>query len=262
MFTKRTNDAHSVNFREAYEELMKVYPFTLENLPNEIWQNIEGYDGIYQVSTYGRVKSFCVGKAKVLKPGIRRNGYLFMRLFKDGKINYHSVHRLVAIAFLPAVVGKEQVNHRDGVKFNNCVENLEWVNNSENQRHAYAIGIKSTGEDNTLAKLKNADVIYIRENPDGLTCKELASVFGVGQATIGDVQLGKYYKNVGGKIRKSLRRRLTTEQRDEIKRLYQKGVAGSGIRTLGKMFGCNPTTILKIVNEKIKSRKSNPSGNR
>lgn len=101
----------------------------------EIWKNIVGYEGLYEVSTSGRVRSLKFGKTKVLKPAKEGNGYLIVSLCKDGEKKMFSVHRLVAKAFIPNPMHKPHVNHRNEVKTDNRVENLEWMTHKENQNY-------------------------------------------------------------------------------------------------------------------------------
>lgn len=110
----------------------------------EIWKDIAGYDGKYQVSNYGNVRSFSKWKnGGFLKPGIGTTGYLFVNLVQDGRktTNTKVIHRLVANAFLPNSDGLAEVNHIDGNKQNNNVDNLEWVSRHENIRHAIEHGL-------------------------------------------------------------------------------------------------------------------------
>lgn len=101
----------------------------------EIWQDIEGYKGLYQVSDLGQVKSFCNGKERVLSAGKTKHGYLTVSLWKDGKKKVCYVHRLVAHAFLPNPDGLTEVNHIDECKTNNVVSNLEWCSHKYNMNH-------------------------------------------------------------------------------------------------------------------------------
>ena len=101
----------------------------------EIWKDIEGFEGLYQVSNLGKVKSLNFNhtkKEKILKLQSGKYGYLLVSLCKEGKGKTYQVHRLVAQAFIPNLENKPQVNHKDEDKTNNKVENLEWVTSKEN----------------------------------------------------------------------------------------------------------------------------------
>ena len=98
----------------------------------EKWKQIAGYEGLYEVSNLGRVRSLWFGKTRVLKPGKLRNGYLFVTLCKDGKRKHLLVHRLVAGAFVPNPRNLETVNHKDEDKTNNAASNIEWLSRADN----------------------------------------------------------------------------------------------------------------------------------
>jgi hypothetical protein len=101
----------------------------------EEWRDIPGYERLYQVSNMGRVKS--LRNNIILKPGKYPNGYLFAPLKVNQKQHNKMIHRLVANAFLSNPDQKQEVNHKDGNKQNNIVDNLEWVTRQENIRHAF-----------------------------------------------------------------------------------------------------------------------------
>lgn len=98
-----------------------------ENFNKEEWRDVDGYDGIYQVSDLGRVRSKKYGDWRVLRPGKNGGGYLFVNLCKDNNVKKCRVHRLVAQAFIPnSDETKTQINHKNEIKSDNRVSNLEW----------------------------------------------------------------------------------------------------------------------------------------
>ena len=101
-------------------------------MTEEIWCPIKGFEGQYQVSDQGRVKSLKFGKERILKPIRDKDGYLLVNLCKNGEIKQCLVHRLVAQAFIPNPNNLPQVNHRDEDKTNNSVQNLEWCDQKYN----------------------------------------------------------------------------------------------------------------------------------
>ena len=106
----------------------------------EIWKDIEGFEGLYQVSNMGRVKSLGNGKSnnskeRILKPGKNSNGYLHVILYKDGIKKDCTVHQLVGNAFLSNPQSYKELNHRDEDKTNNCANNLEWCSKSYNNNY-------------------------------------------------------------------------------------------------------------------------------
>ena len=102
----------------------------------EIWKDIEGFEGKYQVSTWGRVRSCHHGKTKILTPYKNERGYLKVGLsVGKRKTQKFRVNRLVALAFIPNPYNLPQVNHKDGNKENNSYTNLEWATNEINSKH-------------------------------------------------------------------------------------------------------------------------------
>ena len=102
------------------------------NENKEIWKDIVGYEGLYQVSNLGRVKSLKYGKEKILKPANIGRGYLKVNIWKNGEQNQYLVHRLVGQSFIPNPNNLPEINHRDEDKTNNRVENLEWCDRKYN----------------------------------------------------------------------------------------------------------------------------------
>lgn len=113
---------------------------------NEEWRPLPGFEGLYEVSSKGGVRNIREGRfcKTILKPNIDHTGYSYVSLFNHQKQKCVKVHRAVAEAFIPNPKGKRTVNHIDGNKQNNCVENLEWATHGENHKHAYRIGLKVT----------------------------------------------------------------------------------------------------------------------
>lgn len=114
----------------------------------EKWEPIQGYESLYEVSNLGNVKSLskvrgcCNGGEKILKQQYAKSGYMIVGLCKNGKMKSFNVHKLVAKAFIPNFNNKPQINHIDGNKCNNKVDNLEWCTVSENVKHAYDNNLK------------------------------------------------------------------------------------------------------------------------
>ena len=116
----------------------------------ELWKDIAGYEGLYQVSNMGQVKRLCtkvnaknnstrIKKEKILKKATYSWGYEYVCLSVNVKREKKKVHRLVAETFIPNPNNLPQVNHINGVKNDNRVSNLEWCNNSENMKHMYRL---------------------------------------------------------------------------------------------------------------------------
>ena len=109
----------------------------------EIWKEVKGYEGLYQVSNLGRIKRhFKNGKENILNGKIDKDGYIEVILSKNQNKKYCRLHRLVACAFISNPDDKAEVNHKDRNKRNNDVCNLEWVTPSENVRHTFLTGRK------------------------------------------------------------------------------------------------------------------------
>lgn len=128
----------------------------------EVWKDIKGYEGLYQVSDLGQVRSFPrkgtrTKQIHILKPMLNHKGYLQVNLMKNGKMSSRRIHRLVAEAFILNIERKEQVNHINGIKTDNRAENLEWCTNQENITHSWEKGLRTKkkcyhyGKDNVLS---------------------------------------------------------------------------------------------------------------
>lgn len=148
---------------------------------SEVWKDIPGYEKIYQVSNLGRVKSLNyrrTKKEKLLQFAEYRNNYFFVDLSKNGVTKQIMVHRLVAQAFVPNPKNKTQVNHIDGDKHNNRVENLEWTTARENMNHSrYVLG--NCAENALKKKIKCVETGQIFES-----AHEASRVMKIGRANI------------------------------------------------------------------------------
>ena len=150
----------------------------------------------YKVTNKGDV----IGKTgKTLKSWKTNAGYQQVCLKKYDKKFNRTIHRLVAEAFLCPQPDRKQCNHKDGIKINNNVENLEWVTCSENHSHAFAIGLRShTGEDHNNSKLKNGEVWLIKKliKSKKLYHREIAEMFGVNRRTISGIKIGQRWSHI------------------------------------------------------------------
>ena len=179
---------------------------SLKDLPHEEWRDVVGYEGHYMLSNYGRIKSFYSNKVSkrnlIRKPVFIKDGYIQVA-FSNGKGNDRTcmgAHVAVAQAFIPNSEGKPIVNHEDGNPWNNCVWNLNWTTNGENQKHATKIGTKKIGYENPLAKLTPEQVRYIREHyiprDKEFSLAAFSRKFNVGMSTLKRVVNGQGYRNV------------------------------------------------------------------
>jgi hypothetical protein len=178
-----------------------------------MWKPVVGYEGLYEVSDDGVVRSLAFeikkkvkGVAKIreaveLKQQIHRKGYAKVRLYKQTDWKQFFVHRLVAMMFIPNENNLTQVNHKDGNKLNNCVSNLEWISNTENMRHAYRTGIKVNpcGASASRAKLSEDSVMLaVKLRREGKTYREVARIVGCKLETVQRICSGSAWSSVTG----------------------------------------------------------------
>ena len=155
----------------------------------EVWKDVVGYEQRYQVSNLGRVYSKIT--KKILKQNLHSNGYFTIATKiggRNGKAVCFKVHRLVATAFLPNIENKPLVNHIDGVKTNNNVNNLEWCTAKENTDHAIRTGLLDYSKRSVVKVLNEDQISFIKEKYKPF-CREfgsrsLAKMFGVSKSTI------------------------------------------------------------------------------
>lgn len=175
----------------------------------EIWVDVEGYEGRYQISNFGNVKRMemiflraynkYVKRGELLKLRTEKTGYVRVTLGKNGKQKIYYVHRLVAKHFKEKKEIHTQVNHIDGDKENNHADNVEWCTPSENTKHAYDTGLKvaRTGTNSKLSKLNEEQVMDVKRSykPYKVSMEYLAKKYGVSKQTICCILHRKTYKD-------------------------------------------------------------------
>ena len=176
----------------------------------ETWRAVAGYEGSYEVSDEGRVRSWVrvvasrfgrtrKPRGKELKPYFDRDGYSVARLSVNGNWRLLKVHHLVAEAFIGLRPVGLQINHKNGMRDDNHPRNLEWVTASQNTQHSYRVlGRKPPcGEEHYNAKLTVAsvDVIRSRYESGSVTQRELAEEYGVRRSNIGHIIRGNTWKH-------------------------------------------------------------------
>ena len=155
---------------------------------DEVWKNIEGYEGIYQVSNQGRVKSIGYGKERILKPAKVGSGYLKVNLWKNGEKKQFLVHRLVCQTFIYNPYNLPEVNHRDENKTNNYVENLEWCDRKYNNNYG-------THNQRMVEKLSKSVLQFTKDGKfvkEWKSTKDVERNLGFNHSFISACCLGKY----------------------------------------------------------------------
>lgn len=177
--------AKEENNIEAYKSLTNTLNTILENSRTregdyiEPWKDIEGFEGLYQISMKGNVRSIKGKNPKILKPYKNGTGYLKVDLRKNNERYQKQVHRIVAETFIPNTEGKTEVNHINGDKTDNRYFNLEWVNRSENMKHAVNTGLyfsKDILDTRPCICLNNGAIypsIYIASEVFGINPKDI-----------------------------------------------------------------------------------------
>ena len=175
----------------------------------EIWKDIEEFEGLYQVSNLGRVKSLeryvnhkrykkQLIKERIIKPTLSFDKYYYVGLYKNGNVKNVTIHRLVCLSFLQKTNKKKEVNHKNGIKTDNRVENLEWCTRSHNILHAFKNGLKHgpKGEKNGKSKLTEKEVIKIKYSYKELNVAEIAKIYNVTETASYDITSNKSWKHI------------------------------------------------------------------
>ena len=197
--------------REAKENV--IVPIVLPKGVKEEWKDIKGFEGRYRISNRGEIVRYSVvdeyedriinRKEKIIKPSINNQGYLKVGLNKDGKYYNRYIHRLIAETFIENPLEKPCVNHIDGNKLNNNLDNLEWATQKENTIHAHNNGLAEVTEYNKwkVSKINrmftSSDILDIKNMyNEGKTQKEIAEIYKCYDSTISQILKNKRYSRI------------------------------------------------------------------
>lgn len=175
---------------------------------SEEWKPVIGYEGLYEVSNYGRVRSLDrvarngrgsrVYTGKLLKPQPLRSGYLTVNLSSDGSVTRHLVHRIVCISFHGKPTGRTlEVGHFNGDQKDNRAENLRWCSHLENMSDRDRHGRTLRGESHPQSKLSEGDVLDLRRRAhSGETVSQMAREYGVSRAAMHSAVTGQTWAHL------------------------------------------------------------------
>ena len=180
----------------------------------EIYKDIIGYENIYQISNLGNVKvlerSWRCGnnynvikhhKEYILKTKITSKGYAAVKLCKDGKRSWPLVHRLIAQAFISNPNNLPDVNHRNGIKKDNSISNLEWITNLDNIKHASLNGLLPRGESMYCSKITESQALRIKYIYNYMKPKKgywssVEKNLGISRTSLENIKYGKNWKHI------------------------------------------------------------------
>lgn len=208
----------------------------------EVWKDIDGYEGIYQVSSFGEVRSvdrICIRsdgyrlnfKSKVLKKELKIDGYYAVTLCNVARKNMY-IHRLVALAFIENTMCKSTVNHVDGYKLNNNVSNLEWSTHTEQMVHAVEnkLTLPHKGRKFSMNEKQEVKDYYERT---GCSLNELSKLFNMDRSSAVRFAKGKF----------SSRNKIKQEDIDTVKQFL---LDGKTLEEIGTHFNCCSRSVYEF----------------
>jgi len=223
----------------------------------EIWVKIIGYDN-YFISSIGRVKN---NDGLILSPGTNRLGYKFVSLSKNNIQKTKSIHGLVGQSFIKNPCGHKELNHINGIKSDNRIENLEWCTRSHNIKHAFRLGLNKpryqNGEDNPHNKLTRRQVLEIvqKYSSGEYTMRELSNQYYVSTAIICKIVKGEAWRHITNgeeiKIQRKNTKVLVLDTQtgifyDSIRdAAISKGIPIPTLVTYLKTGSCNKTSFIR-----------------
>ncbi len=228
----------------------------------EIWENILNYEGFYQISNLGNVRSLdrfitinnklSFKKGKIMVVSENNKEYKQISLSKNNKLKTFKIHRLIALAFIPNPNNYPYVNHIDGNKKNNNIINLEWCTAQMNIKHAYDMGLMNApkGKNSGASKLKDEDILNIFIlNKEGLGHRKIAKIYNISRVAIKIVLQRKSWRHI--EIPEMYLNHINTtctiknENIIEIFKLYKNDIK---ISDISKKYKVNRVTIESILN--------------
>lgn len=216
---KRELPATTEHFHIHKKEPLRLYPkckacrsvlsqVELIDLENEVWRDVLGYEGLYQVSNLGRIKAVRnrtnTYLGRLLKPKVNKYGYYSVSLSGHGRTTTTTAHKIVAEAFYGKRPEGLVVNHKNGIKTDNRIENLEFVTHKQNINHSYevlgnpySIPPVYSGEDHPQSVLTEKEVMAIRilANSNVFSSKDIGQFFGVSKTTVANIVKGIVWKD-------------------------------------------------------------------
>lgn len=226
-------------------------------MEHERWKAIPGWEGHYEVSDHGRVRSLPRKHRRTmrfLKPMPQRKGHLMVNLSEnrnsaDGRLEQWFIHRLVLTAFVGPRPAGMITRHLDGDPANNRLQNLAWGSYKDNHEDAKAHGTFEYGEMRSQAKITDAQCVEMRHRAAaGEDALALAEAYGIAYRTAHHIITGVKWRRLGGPIQERRERWYLNE--DQVREIRSRRAAGDSLAKLGKAFGVPPNSIKMIAEGK------------